>query len=67
MPITDTSNNIARRGFASMHPDRRKEVAQRGGKSAHAQGKAHKWTSEEAQEAGRKGGSVSRRRKQTEV
>lgn len=31
-------------------------IASKGGKSAHAKGLAHKFTSEEAREAGRKGG-----------
>jgi general stress protein YciG len=50
------------RGFASMSPEKKREIASKGGKAAHAQGTAHKWTSEEAQAAGRKGGSISRRR-----
>ncbi len=50
------------RGFASMSPDKKREIASKGGKAAHAMGTAHKWSSEEAQAAGRKGGSISRRR-----
>lgn len=50
------------RGFASMSAEKKREIASKGGKAAHAQGTAHKWTSEEAQAAGRKGGSISRRR-----
>jgi uncharacterized protein len=50
------------RGFASMSPEKNREIASKGGKAAHAMGTAHKWTSEEAQAAGRKGGSISRRR-----
>ena len=50
------------RGFASMSSEKKREIASKGGKAAHAQGTAHKWTSEEAQAAGRKGGSISRRR-----
>lgn len=50
------SDGKARRGFASMTPERRREIASLGGKSAQAQGKAHRWDSEEAQAAGRKGG-----------
>jgi len=48
-------------GFALWSPEKRREVASQGGKAGHAQGKAHKWTSQEAQEAGRKGGTISRR------
>jgi len=50
------------RGFASMTAEKKREIASKGGKAAHALGTAHKWTSEEAQAAGRKGGSISRRR-----
>lgn len=50
------------RGFASMSPEKKREIASKGGKAAHAMGTAHKWTSEEAQAAGRRGGTVSRRR-----
>jgi len=45
------------RGFASMSPEKQREISSRGGKAAHAAGTAHKWTSEEAREAGRKGGT----------
>ena len=48
------------RGFASMDKERQREIASRGGKAAHAQGKAHTWSSAEARIAGKKGGSVSR-------
>jgi general stress protein YciG len=51
------------RGFASMDPAKQREIASKGGKAAHAKGTAHEWTSEEAREAGRKGGeAVSRDR-----
>ncbi len=44
------------RGFASMSAERQREIARKGGKAAHARGKAHEFTREEAREAGRKGG-----------
>jgi hypothetical protein len=50
------------RGFASMSSEKKREIASKGGKAAHAQGTAHRWTSEEAKAAGRKGGSMSKRR-----
>ena len=57
MAITD-------RGFASMDRDKRRRIASMGGKAAHLKGVAHQWTSEEACEAGRKGGlSVHAKRK----
>lgn len=45
-----------RRGFRAMSPEKQKEIASLGGKAAHAKGTAHVWSSEEAKEAGRKGG-----------
>jgi general stress protein YciG len=44
----DTSN----RGFASMDPQKQREIASEGGKAAHASGNAHEFTSEEARKAG---------------
>jgi general stress protein YciG len=55
--------NTSHRGFASMDPERQREIASEGGKAAHEQGTAHEFDSEEAREAGRKGGeAVSRNR-----
>ena len=52
--MADTSN----RGFASMDDDKQREIASKGGKAAHEKGTAHEFTSEEAREAGRKGGEA---------
>jgi len=52
------------RGFASMDPEKQRRIASKGGKAAHAKGRAHEWTVEEAREAGRKGGSASHRQSQ---
>jgi uncharacterized protein len=49
-----------KQGLATMSQERRREIAQLGGRAAHHSGRAHKWTSEEAREAGRKGGTISR-------
>jgi hypothetical protein len=43
---------------------KQREIASKGGKAAHQKGTAHEWTSEEAREAGRKGGMASHRRRQ---
>ena len=51
------------RGFASMDRVRQREIASKGGKAAHQKGTAHEWTSEEAREAGRRGGMASPRRR----
>ena len=48
------------RGFASMDRVKQREIARKGGMAAHQKGTAHKWTREEAREAGRKGGLMSR-------
>ncbi|GGY11825.1 stress-induced protein [Massilia dura] len=43
---------VANRGFASMDPQRQREIAAEGGRAAHASGNAHEFTSEEARRAG---------------
>lgn len=62
MPKTDLNPPARkeRRGFASMSPEKQREIASKGGRAAHAKGTAHEWTSEEARVAGRKGGQISR-------
>ena len=50
------SSDISNRGFASMDPDQQREIASQGGRAAHEKGTAHEFDSEEAAEAGRKGG-----------
>jgi general stress protein YciG len=52
--------NSSERGFAGMDPKKQQEIASKGGKAAHESGNAHEFTSEEAREAGRKGGEASR-------
>lgn len=48
----------SRRGFASMDPAKQREIASKGGRAAHQKGTAHEWSSDEARNAGRKGGEV---------
>jgi len=55
-----TGERKERRGFASMSPEKQREIASKGGRAAHQKGTAHEWTSEEARSAGRKGGQISR-------
>jgi hypothetical protein len=46
-----------------MDPEKQREIARKGGRAAHAKGTAHEFTSDEARNAGRKGGeTVSRNR-----
>ena len=54
------SERKERRGFASMSPEKQREIASKGGRAAHQKGTAHEWTSDEARNAGRKGGQISR-------
>jgi hypothetical protein len=42
------------RGFAAMSPEKKREIAGMGGRAAHATGRAHQFTTEEARAAGRK-------------
>ena len=60
---SDSGSKKSNRGFASMDPQRQREIASEGGRAAHEKGTAHEFDSQEAREAGRKGGeSVSRDR-----
>lgn len=45
-----------KRGFACMSREKRREIATKGGKTAHRLGVAHQFTSETGKAAGRKGG-----------
>ncbi|MFD1470695.1 KGG domain-containing protein [Hymenobacter caeli] len=51
----------SRRGFAAMSPETQRRIASEGGKASHASGRGHRFTADEARDAGRKGGLVSRR------
>ncbi|MBX0289214.1 hypothetical protein K3G63_02120 [Hymenobacter sp. HSC-4F20] len=48
------------RGFAAMDPATQRRIASEGGKASHESGRGHRFTSEEARIAGRKGGQASR-------
>jgi len=48
-----------------MKAKKQREIARKGGRAAHEQGVAHEWTSQEARNAGKKGGQ-SRGRRSTE-
>jgi hypothetical protein len=50
------SNGNGNRGFASMGRDEVSRIASMGGRAAHESGHAHEWDSEEAREAGHRGG-----------
>ena len=53
----------SRRGFAAMSPETQRRIASEGGKASHASGRGHRFSADEARDAGRKGGLVSRRGK----
>jgi uncharacterized protein len=59
-PTMNNGERKERRGFASMSPEKQREIASKGGRAAHQKGTAHEWTSDEARNAGRKGGQISR-------
>ncbi|HEX7734277.1 MAG TPA: KGG domain-containing protein [Ktedonobacteraceae bacterium] len=52
--ILETSSKRPR-GLAAMSPERRREIASKGGRTSQARGTAHQWTAEEASAAGKKG------------
>src|SRR5437868_12282430 len=53
---SESNTGTKNRGFASMNIDRQREIARKGGRAAHEKGKAHEFTTDEARNAGRKGG-----------
>jgi hypothetical protein len=55
---TEVVQTKSNRGFASMDTGKQREIASKGGRAAHAQGRAHEFTADEARTAGRKGGEV---------
>lgn len=61
--------SIAKRGFGSMSPERRREISSMGGRAAQARGTGHQWDAASAKEAGRKGGRASQaaRRQEEDV
>lgn len=59
-----TKQNFAT--LAKQNPARMREISRLGGKTSQGKGTAHRWNFEEAQEAGRKGGKISRKRQKEE-
>ena len=58
----DDSRGGKGRGFAGMDAEQQRQIASAGGRAAHASGHAHEFNSEEAREAGRKGGEARSQR-----
>lgn len=56
----DKNRGPVRRGFAAMDPERRREIAQRGGASVPSEKRSFARNRDLAANAGRKGGAASR-------
>ena len=54
--MEERSSGSRRRGFAAMDESRQRQIAREGGRAAHRKGTAHEFTSDEARQAGHKGG-----------
>lgn len=52
-----------KRGFAAMDPEQLRALASKGGKACQAKGKGRRWNTEQAREAGRRGGLAGKQRK----
>lgn len=52
-------STAAARGFAALTPERRREIAAKGGRASHAAGTGHRWTKAEARRYGSIGGTRS--------
>lgn len=55
---TEKKSGVSRRGFASLSPERRKEIAAKGGAAVPAEKRSFSKNRKLAREAGRKGGEV---------
>ena len=60
MSIADPNQPRARRGVAAMNPDRRREIARKGGASVPGEKRSFAKDRDLAASAGRKGGEASR-------
>jgi uncharacterized protein len=52
--------------FADLPAHKRRELGRRGGRIAQASGAGHKWSAQEAREAGKKSGERRRKKKKKE-
>ncbi|CAN5260476.1 hypothetical protein BH10PSE1_BH10PSE1_29350 [soil metagenome] len=64
---TTTPAGVKRRGFASLTPERRKEIVIRGGQSVPEEKRSFSQNRDLAREAGRKGGAQSSRARKGDV
>ncbi len=54
-----TGNTVSKRGFASMSPEKQREIASKGGKSVPSDKRSFSQNRDLASQAGRKGGQMS--------
>ena len=64
---TETAAPKRLRGFAALDTAARSEISRKGGQAAHRAGTAHKFTTDEARAAGKKGSQVTHARRRAEV
>lgn len=62
-----TSGTKRARGFALLTQERRREIAQQGGRASQASGHAHRFTADELRQAGQKGGRHHNREHMAEL
>lgn len=60
--MTTPTDTPRKRGFALLDPDKMRQVAALGGRTAHAAGRAHQFSREEARAAARRSVEVRTRR-----
>lgn len=60
--MTQPTDTPRKRGFALLDPDKMRQVAALGGRTAHAAGRAHQFSREEARAAARRSVEVRTRR-----
>ncbi|CAA9421861.1 MAG: hypothetical protein AVDCRST_MAG51-2089 [uncultured Ramlibacter sp.] len=60
--MTNPSDTPRKRGFALLDPEKMRQVAALGGRTAHAAGRAHQFSREEARAAARRSVEVRTRR-----
>lgn len=56
----------SKRGFASMDPERRRQLASQGGKTGAVRGTSYRWDAESASVAGKLGAQAKKQKQQDE-
>lgn len=63
MSTPKSERGVKGRGFASMSPERLKEITKRGGKATQAKGVGHRWTAESGRAAAVEGKAKAKARR----